>query len=162
MPSPSRVTGPFCALLLLLAGAASAQAPKSVLEPVVPRVKAVVRQAQPRASFGASGDFFLGQFHTVNYTIQPRDGAGHKLPSHQELGPMRGGFYLQLQVIPGTVNAPPQTTPFSAARPWDTVTTYYPLPAGRTIVMTWEAAHGAPKGLAAKVGQLLSSYAASL
>ena len=152
----------LAAPLIVIASAATAQTPPSVLAPVVPRVKAAVRQVQPRASFGVFGDILIGQYHTVNYTIRPRDKNGNKLPPYQELGPMRHGFYLQLQVVDQSGDGAAQTTPPTSQRPWTTVTSFYHLPQGKMIVMTWEAAPGAPHGVAARVGQVLSDYAAGL
>ncbi len=148
-------------LLAGTAGAATTQAP-SLLAPITPRIKAVVRQAQPRASFGAFRDILIGQYRTTNYVIQLRGPDGRKQPAFQELGPLHGGFYLQLEVRRGVRGTAAHVTPPNSQSPWTTVTSFYRLPGGRAIVMTWEAAPGAPRGVAAKVGHILSSYAASL
>ena len=161
MNATFRAAGSAVALLALIVGTAAAQKPpKSVLLPVVPHVKAVVRQVQPQASFGSGHDILIGQYRTANYTIHPRDKVGRKLPPYLELGPLHGGFYLQLIVANRPMQAAPQTTPPTEDRPWTTVLSFYRLPQGRTIVMTWEAAPGAPRGLAARVAQVLSAYAA--
>ena len=51
-------------------------------------------------------------------------------------------------------------TPPTSGKPWATVVSFYPLADGHAFVMTWEAAAGAPHGLARKVGQALADYAA--
>lgn len=159
MPLLSRVTGPVSVLLILATGMVEAQSsPQSLLAPVVPRVKAVVTQAQPRASFALGPNILIGQYHAANTLIHPHDPAGRELPPYLELAPHHGGFLLQIAAISGPVPAQTQTTPPTKERPWATVTSFYRAPDGRTLVMTWEAAPGAPQGLGLKVGQVLSTY----
>ena len=147
---------------LALSAAGTQAAPPSVLAPVAARVKAVVRQAQPRTSFGSYRDILIGQYRTTNYLIHQPGAEGRKLPPYQELGPMPGGFYLQLAVGRSGGDTAVRTTQPTNEKPWTTVTSFYPLSRGRTIVMTWEAAPGAPRGVAARVSRVLSSYAAGL
>lgn len=143
------------AALLWLVSPAGAQASKSVLAPLVPQVAAVVKKAQPITSFGFYRDIFLAQYRTENYTIQPPARAGHKARAYEELGPVKGGFYLELEVVKGHSRAV-RATPPNRQEPWTTVTSYYPLSGGhRMIVMTWEAGLGAPHGLAQRVRQVL-------
>ena len=151
------------ALVSGMAGRAVAETPpQDLLAPVVPQVKAVVRKAQPRASFALGPEMLIGQFHAANTLIHPHDQAGHELPSYLELGPHRGGFLLQISVTNTPTTTHTQVTPTTRERPWTTVTSFYPVSDGRTLVMTWEAAPGAPHGLGLKVGQVLSSYVAQL
>ena len=144
--------------LSALAGAWAA--PKSLLAPVAPRIVAAVRQVQPNASFGFYRDILIGQYRTDNYTIKPPAVRGHKPCPYQELGPRRGGFYLQVEVKPRHGQAT-HVTPPDGQRPWTTVTSFYPVAAGgQAIMMTWEAGPGAPRGLAEKIAHILMDRAA--
>ena len=154
-------TLPVAAVLFALAATAQA-APKSVLAPVVPRIKSLVGHVQPNTEFGFGHDILIGQYRTANHLIHPRDKAGRKLPPYAELGPQPGGFYLQITVASSPMQALPQTTPATADRPWATVLSTYPLPKKRAIIMTWEAAPGAPHGLAPRIGNILSLYASRI
>lgn len=151
------------ALLSFGSGAAAAASPPSLLAPVVPRIKAAVRQAQPLASFGYARDILIGQFHTGNFLMHPHAPEGAPKPSpYPEMGPLAGGFYMQLYVARSGGSTALQVKQPTPEQPWTTVTSFYRLPHGRVIVMLWEATPGAPRGVAAKVGRILSTYSARL
>ncbi len=151
------------ALLTALTMTAQGQAlPRPALAPVETPIRALVLRAQPRATFGSAPDLFYGQYRTENHVFQTRAGVRLRQPPVVELGPLPRGFYLQLEVTPGTV-AGTQTTPPGPTHPWTTVTSTYPLtPAGRMIVMTWEATPGSPRGLAGRIRSVLLRYVGSL
>ena len=105
-----RAAGLVCALLTLMGviPATAQTTPKPLLASLIPRVQAVVRQAQPRASFALGDDILIGQFRTANDVIHPHDKNGHALPPYLELAPRRGGFYLQISVADGPVPTRPR------------------------------------------------------
>jgi hypothetical protein len=151
----------FVVAALLLVPLAVQAEPKSVLAPVEGLVRAVVHHAQPTASFATGPDIFLAQYHTANHVYQPRDAGGHPMPPQVQLGPRPdGGFYLQLDIAKAEGTDAVQTTPASKEQPWTTVISTYLLPDKKMIVMTWEATHGAPRGLAAHIRAVLLHYAA--
>jgi hypothetical protein len=146
-------------LALLCTLKAQAASPSVLTPQFEHQVRALVHKTQPRATFATAPDILIGQYRTENQEFQTRGPDGSRLPPVIELGPLAGGFYLQLDAEKSAGQGTVQYTAPSKNQPWTTVVSTYPVAhTGQTIIMTWEAASGAPPHLFSQLRGALLHY----